>query len=229
MPEAKEPGFNTEDLKKVPTEATPPTRSRSARQSPSPDSNQSPSPEAPETESREPGDSFQEFTDQDHLFKRDPKALVMLISEGLSVAASLATWLARRRFGPGAPSFQPMKAESEAIAKPVARIISRKYNVKTDLNDAVDTVGTGAALMNYIERVVAGPPPRAPQRDDYAERPARQPAPESRYVSEEREYYAAEERAASAPSTAPAAAPARAGKFEVGSGPVRAAYLEGYE
>lgn len=225
MSDVHEPGWSGE-LKPPPIEPTPakPTR---RRRSASQDSN---SPQPDEPNSPTTGESFQasvDDTDEPTRPKGDSQGLTILITEAINVAAVAATFLTRKRLG---IRFQPLAQESRAIAKPVSRMVSRKFKVKSDLNDAVDTVGIGAALMNYFERITSDIPGyvdseiRVRQtRDEYSDRPASPPPRESQLLSDP------QTEAASATSTAPPTSTANAGKFEVGSGPVRQAFLAGYE
>jgi len=216
MSDVSEPGWSSPE-KQLPTEAAGPQDPRQPR---SPDSSRS---IGPDPRSERTGSSFPGSDSPDGPARPDPAALVALITEGLKLATSAATWLTRKRIG------IPLRMEdrdARALAKPVSRLIARRFNVKGDLNDAADTVGVGAALMNYLEGVATRGDARAGSSGylQSFDQPAREPAPTARSFAED----------APAPTTAavpPSRPPAAAGdqRYEVGSGPVKSAYLAGYD
>lgn len=196
--------------------------------------------DADDPNSQTTGDSFPASDNDEEKIKPESQGLTILVTEAINLIASAATFVTRKRLG---IRFQPLPSEARAMARPVSRIVSRKYKVKSDLNDAVDVVGAGAAMMNYFERITAQSlfssdvsfDTTRSGRDEYENRTAQPPPRVSneealrRYATEQQNERGSAPAPAPAPSTAPPTSTAQAGKFEVGSGPVRQAFLAGYE
>lgn len=215
MSQVSEPGWAAD-------ESPPPSPNTSSRSSSSSQSSpSSTNPEYEESPSSTSGRSSQESSETTDTGA--PAGLAALLAEGITGLGSLATILTRKRLG---LSFKFKDAEALAIARPIARLVQRRYKVKSDLNDAADTTGTFAAVLRYVDRMVEETD--EPEAGAHAargtgftfsdDRPARSPARDSTLLSDE-----PSRSAAPTPAPAPAASVFRPGgrDREVGSGPLK--------
>jgi hypothetical protein len=151
-------------------------------------------------------------------------ALEGLLAEGLQLLSGLATLVTRRNLN---LDVRMMPREAAGAAKPIARLIARRFQIRRELSDATDAVGAGASLADYAGRIMfTMPAPPPPDR-----RVAQAPAPTSAPISEERSYeYVAQP--APAPQSFAASQPAvrdQGGNAVPGSGPVKTAFLDGFD
>ena len=213
MPEIREPGWESDDL--PPAETTSPRPSSSS----DPSSHRSSSHDGDESETRgTSGAQSQESSEA-------PAGLSALLAEGIQGLGSLASIFTRRRFG---VSVKFRESEAKAIAKPIARLVQRRYKVKSDLNDVTDTTGIFASILSWVDRLAEESPgtETGPPDPRFTDRPARPPAPGPTLLSDE------PRNAGPTPSAAPAAAQVfRTGDTdhrEVGSGPLKDAIQDTY-
>ena len=189
-----------------PDESPPESRAEAAAATAGPrhaaPSQASKSPESDQASPTRTGGSFPESS--------DPNVLTALLAEGLAGLSSLVSIATRRRFGMSV-NFQ--SNEAKAIARPIARLIQRRANVKSDLNDAADATGVFAGLASYIERIVTAPGV-APVES--AGRHAAPPASTSTLLSDD-----AARKVSPAPPSTPAATAFRRPGREVGAGPMK--------
>ncbi len=152
----------------------------------------------------------------------DPGALTGLLAELLKGASALASMWTRRHYG---LDLKMREGEARAVASRIAKIVQRRWEVRSDLNDATDVAGAGGSVISWVERVFSGqitPGAAAPlRRIDGARSPTSavllsdegesRPIPDSGINHESAEIHD------------------RSGAAVPGSGPVRGAFLEGFE
>lgn len=151
-----------------------------------------------------------------------PVPFAELVAEGLKLAAIGASFVTRKTFG---YNLAMNDTEARRLAKPIARVIARRFRVTKDFADATDVVGAGGGFMTWLNRVISSQEARgqavaAPQQTfitpDHV--PAAPPAPSSTLLSDE----AAPQRAAEVSGD-------RDGTPVVGSGPAKGVFLAGFE
>ncbi len=129
---------------------------------------------SPRGETRRAGSTTTTPPSTDREYPRPPtdsKVLVEIISSALEGLSSLASILTKKRLG---MNVALEETEAKAIAKPASKMIQRKFNIVSDLNDASDAAGVIANVIKYVERVASGTPPTTPHGS-----PARAPRPTS--------------------------------------------------
>lgn len=155
-----------------------------------------------------------------------PVPFADLVAEGLKLAAIGATFITRKTFG---YELTMNDTEARRLAKPIARVIARRYRITKDFADATDVVGAGGGMMTWLNRVVASHEQKAQTPSAQTVRyetapPARSPVPESALLSEDanwREFAAAQRQ--------PDVSGDREGNPVVGSGPAKGVFLAGFE
>ena len=138
----------------------------------------------------------------------NPRILAEIIAEALSGLSSVVSIVSRRRFG---VSVQLRDSEAKTIAEPISRFISRRFQIRRDLNDASDATTAVSGFMSYVERI-AESAPSLPSPPVEPTRVAEVPISESRLLSDL-------SPASSAGTMGDHLAEARA--REVGAGPVK--------
>jgi hypothetical protein len=144
----------------------------------------------------------------------------------VKLASIGATFITRKTLG---YDLTMSDAEARRVARPIARVIARRFRVTRDFSDATDVVGTGGSVMSWLNRVIASHEDRAPGlgthsaigRADFA--PAAPPAPAARLLSDEAA------PANIAPITQDGISGDREGNPVPGTGPVKSAFLAGFE
>lgn len=208
MPEISEPGWEDE---------SPPESHRSTSQRPSSSSDPS-NPQSSNHDSDE-GPKSPTSGEQSQESSEPPAGLAALLAEGIQGIGSLASIFTRRRFG---VSVKFKENEARAIARPIARLIQRRYKVKSDLNDVADTTGIFASVLSWVDRLAEESPgstgaSTGPPDPRFTDRPARPPAPGPTLLSDE-----PVRSAAPTPGPAPASTVfAQSHDREVGSGPLK--------
>jgi hypothetical protein len=157
-------------------------------------------------------------SDDDREHAAEPAALSRLLTEVFKGLSSLASFATRRLWD---VDVTMRDADARALARPVARLIARRWQVRSDLNDATDVAESGGGLIAWIQRSLASETP--------ASGPSRPPA--------EHERTAAPPAAAQAPRAETVAAepsPAngvhdRDGRPVPGTGPAKSTFLAGFE
>jgi hypothetical protein len=111
-------------------------------------------------------------------------------------------------------------AEAKALAQRIARLVARRWEVRSDLNDATDVAGAGGSVVSWIERVVS-----RQTEPSTIDRDVAPPPPRSGTV------LLADENRPSEPIVdgPPPSVVDRDGNPVPGSGPAKAAFLEGFE
>lgn len=192
----------------------------SSPSSPSPDS----SPDEPTEETTSSRSTSSSPTEPEERIGplSDPGALTGLLAELLKGASALASMWTRRHYG---LDLKMREGEARAVASRIAKIVQRRWEVRSDLNDATDVAGAGGSVISWVERVLSGqtaPGAQAPlRRIDGARSPTSAvllsdegqagPLPDSGTIHESAEVH--DQSGAAVP----------------GSGPVRGAFLEGFE
>lgn len=151
-----------------------------------------------------------------------PAQLARLVAELLQGASALVTLATRRRFN---LDLRMSEDEARHLAQRISGLVSRRWNVRADLNDATDVAGAGGSVVSYVERVLSqeGPPLRAPQHAARDAGPvARPPAPAAHFLADEQ------------PRPVPVTPERpevhdRDGNAVPGSGATREAFLEGFD
>jgi hypothetical protein len=148
-----------------------------------------------------------------------------LLTEILKGASSLATLATRRLWD---LDVTMRDADARAVAGPVARLIARRWEIRSDLNDATDVAEGGGGLAAWIKRVatsdLAAPEPSGAPGEH--ERPAAPPASPQEPP-----------RATAAPPPPPPPPPSaptagvhdRDGRAVPGTGPAKETFLTGFE
>lgn len=80
------------------------------------------------------------------------RVLTEIISNVLAGATSLVSMYTTKRFNVSA---QLKDEEAKAIARPIARLIQRRTQIRRELDDAADGAGVVASFLQYVERVAA--------------------------------------------------------------------------
>ena len=220
--QVKEPGWQTPEAEKSsppastnpePTTAPPaekPPRVRGPRRPKSPASNTS-TPEGPTmTTSAESSPGGRRPPDP-----ASSKVLTEIVASVLAGASSLVSLYTKGRFGISARLHDD---EAKSIAAPIARIIQRQTNIRTDLNNAADGAGALAGALAYFERVAGE------ARTDNATSttlPATRPSPEPVFATSTPAPRHERVESFVDQSNGP--------KLEPGSGDVRATFLSGFD
>lgn len=84
---------------------------------------------------------------------RGSEALEALVAHGLFIASSLVNWAGRRR-GMARTDLRMSEQEAERLARPIARIVSRRFHVRGLSGDAVDAGAGAGAFSTYFFRVL---------------------------------------------------------------------------
>lgn len=156
---------------------------------------------------------------------KDPSAapvpLKDLVAEALQMLSAGASILTRRKFG---FAVKMTAGEARTLAAPIARIAARRFQIKRDLSDATDVVGTGGGIFSWVDRILASRVQAQPQ-PVYAEelRYFEQPRPEQQPA-----FIQQQEQPAPTPAGRPTVADQN-GQPVVGTGPAKGAYLAGFE
>jgi hypothetical protein len=152
----------------------------------------------------------------------------------LKTGSNLASVLTKKRWG---LNLGMQDGEALALARPLARIVERRFHVRGDLNDAADAAEGAGNLTSWLTRLAfelpGRPPP--PPRVDYAPAPVPQyPAGTVPLVAEPRPA-PAQPVYMRPPAPAAPAAPAppqyldRDGRPVPGSGWAKTAFLDGFD
>lgn len=152
-------------------------------------------------------------------------ALEGLLAEGLQLLTGLATLVTRKNLG---VDVKMQLGEARSAAKPIARLIARRFQIRRELSDATDAVGAGASLADYAGRILFTLPQAAPPDRRVAQAPMATSVP----IAEERAPQYVAPAPQSQPPTFAAGQPAvrdQGGNAVPGSGPIKSAFLDGFD
>lgn len=141
------------------------------------------------------------------------RVLTEIISNVLAGATSVVSMYTTKRWNVSA---QLRDDEAKAIARPVARLIQRRAQIRRELDDAADGAGVIASFLQYVERVAASTG-QTPTRSAPATRPSDSWDEPARAPQHERVESFVDEQ------------PARASHLEPGSGDTRSVFLSGFD
>lgn len=153
--------------------------------------------------------------------------LTNLIANGVAALSELVSIFARRRFGIDV-AMHP--SEALTLARPVSRLIARRFNVSGDLNDAADATEGATGLLSFAKRLAFSVPVDTTARVNVAPAQAHQPAGTVLHGYGAPPAPATHPQAFAPPQRPPAQGYVGPdGKPVVGSGPAKAAFLAGFE
>jgi len=163
-----------------------------------------------------------------------PVGLVKVLAGFIGILTDGASIWTRRRIG---IDLGMRVAEAEKIAKPIARIISRRLEIKRDLADIGDGVQSGGSLVSYAKRIALAIPADVQLRQRSQEtgvlhsddRPDWQQAPPQGFLSVPAPPPPVRQVAPPPPPPPGTTFHERGGGTVVGSGPAKTGLLGGWE